>query len=427
MGEEATTHHRLPVDLDLPRLQVPPEDGRSRAATSTGSTTTSALRVGDRVLEPAARRPGSTEYHFIDWLREHSPEDELAVLKLADELGEGYVDWYPFEHPQLGPVEIGGWDLVRFWFNPPLSRLEEEVKPHADFAVYLALVSPRLEIRSFESEPVADGRVPAPARARERRLAADERDREGARAEGGAADRGRARDPRRRAYRERQGARGGRTARRPRRAAPGHVVGHRPLDRGAHARRVGDRGERRRARSRSSRATSAPEPPAPSSCSRIAPARRVRPRPAWSTCSVVCSIPNSVSSRRSSSRRRPWQSSPGRTRTCADSAGKPDVIVHTWRSCTSTTPGRRREPTAERGRVDSPRRRLEEDRRRVAQDRPRAREDEEPDEDAHERVRLDPARREDHDRRDGDADRTEEIGEDVSEGSLDVEAVAART
>jgi len=103
------------------------------------------------------RRAGITDYHFIDWLREHSPEDELAVLEVADELGEGYVDWYPFEHPQLGPVELGGWDLVRFWFNPPLSQLEAEVKPHADFAVYLALVSPRLEIRSFDAEPVVEG------------------------------------------------------------------------------------------------------------------------------------------------------------------------------------------------------------------------------------------------------------------------------
>ena len=67
------------------------------------------------------------------------------------------MDWYPFEHPQLGEVEIGGWDLVRFWFNPPLSRLEAEVGPHADFAIFLALASPQLEIRSFESTRVGDG------------------------------------------------------------------------------------------------------------------------------------------------------------------------------------------------------------------------------------------------------------------------------
>ena len=103
------------------------------------------------------RAAGLSDYHFIDWIRDHSPEDELALVKLADELGEGYVDWYPFEHPQLGPVELGGWNLVYFWLNPPLSRLEAEVRPHADFALFLALVSPRLEIRSFESEAVGDG------------------------------------------------------------------------------------------------------------------------------------------------------------------------------------------------------------------------------------------------------------------------------
>jgi len=103
------------------------------------------------------REAGLEGYHFIEWIRDHPPEDDLALIRLADELGEGYVDWYPFEHPQLGPVELGGWDLVRFWFNPPLSRLEEELRPHPDFALFLALVSPRLELRSFEAEPVGDG------------------------------------------------------------------------------------------------------------------------------------------------------------------------------------------------------------------------------------------------------------------------------
>ena len=99
------------------------------------------------------RTAGLSGYHAIEWVRDHPPEDDLALLGLADEIGEGYVDWYPFEHPQLGPVEIGGWDVVRFWFNPPLSRLEDELRPHPDFALFLALASPRLEILSFESAP----------------------------------------------------------------------------------------------------------------------------------------------------------------------------------------------------------------------------------------------------------------------------------
>jgi hypothetical protein len=103
------------------------------------------------------RAAGLSGYHFIEWIRDHPPEDDLALLELADELGEGYVDWYPFQHPQLGPVELGGWDIVRFWFNPPLSRLEDELRHHPDFALFLALASPRLEIRSFECSPVGDG------------------------------------------------------------------------------------------------------------------------------------------------------------------------------------------------------------------------------------------------------------------------------
>ncbi len=196
------------------------------------------------------RRAGISDYHFIDWMREHSPEDELAVIKVADELGGGYVDWYPFEHPQLGPVELGGWDIVNFWFNPPLSQLEDEVKPHADFALYLALVSPRLEIRSFEAEPVAEGAFRLrlvlenagwlPTNVTEKAL---ERQR-------GATDRGRARASGWSADRDRQGARGGRPARRTRRASAGHLVGHRPLDGRAHEGRVGDRGQARRPRGR---------------------------------------------------------------------------------------------------------------------------------------------------------------------------------
>ena len=106
------------------------------------------------------------------------------------------------------------------------------------------------------------------------------------------------------------------------------------------------------------------------------------PSAAWSTCSVVCSMPNSSRGARSSSRRRPWQSSPRPTSTCAESAGNPEVIVQMWRSCTSTTPGAPRKPATERPRVDAARRRLEQDRRRVAEDRPRAREHEHADEDA---------------------------------------------
>ncbi len=45
-----------------------------------------------------------TEYKYIDWYREHPFDDDLKMLAWADDQldGKGYVDWYPFTHPQLG-------------------------------------------------------------------------------------------------------------------------------------------------------------------------------------------------------------------------------------------------------------------------------------------------------------------------------------
>ncbi len=55
---------------------------------------------------------GLKDYHFIEWYRDHPLEHDLKLLKWSDEVlkGKGYIDWYPFEHPQLGHVELGGWD-----------------------------------------------------------------------------------------------------------------------------------------------------------------------------------------------------------------------------------------------------------------------------------------------------------------------------
>ena len=89
----------------------------------------------------------------------HPVEDELKLLHWNDtELGgDGFVPWHPFNHPQLGPVEIGGWDLIRYWYNIPFDRLEKEVAPHSDWLVYLGLATPRLAVRSFTAEPVGEG------------------------------------------------------------------------------------------------------------------------------------------------------------------------------------------------------------------------------------------------------------------------------
>jgi len=94
------------------------------------------------------KEAGVENYHFIDWYREHPPEDDLKLIAWSDrELGgEGYVAWYPYDHPQLGPVELGGWNKIATFRNPPAKYLEREVKRFPDWLVWQALTTPKLEI-----------------------------------------------------------------------------------------------------------------------------------------------------------------------------------------------------------------------------------------------------------------------------------------
>jgi len=103
------------------------------------------------------RQAGLQDYHFTDWIREHPVEDDLTLLKWADETYPGaYVDWYEFDHPELGKVELGGWDIINYWFNVPFDRLEQEVAPHSDWALFHLLISPFLEVRSLDVEQLGE-------------------------------------------------------------------------------------------------------------------------------------------------------------------------------------------------------------------------------------------------------------------------------
>jgi Zinc carboxypeptidase len=81
------------------------------------------------------------------WYTGPTEAEELAVLRWNDEQQLNmFVPWYPFDHPHLGPVELGGWDDLWCWLNPPLSLLRNEVQGHADFAIHQALAAPEIEV-----------------------------------------------------------------------------------------------------------------------------------------------------------------------------------------------------------------------------------------------------------------------------------------
>ena len=84
-------------------------------------------------------------------------EVEAAALKWNDEVleGDGFVDWRPFDHPQLGPVEIGGWKrLLRN--NAPPQLLEETCEKMSRFLIAHAQACPRLRAEFHEVEEIGE-------------------------------------------------------------------------------------------------------------------------------------------------------------------------------------------------------------------------------------------------------------------------------
>ncbi len=104
------------------------------------------------------KEAGVENYHFIDWYREHPAEDDLKLLRWSDRelAGEGHVDWYPFDHPQLGAVELGGWNKLKVFRNPPAKYLEHEVQRFPAWLTWQALTLPRLELFRVEVQRLGE-------------------------------------------------------------------------------------------------------------------------------------------------------------------------------------------------------------------------------------------------------------------------------
>ncbi|MDB5099057.1 MAG: hypothetical protein JWM80_3478 [Cyanobacteria bacterium RYN_339] len=83
-------------------------------------------------------------------------EDDVAMLRWADQEldGFGFVPWAPFDHPQLGRVEIGGWQTKFIFQNPPGPCLEEVSRRNCAFTLRAAAAGPRLAFRETAVTPL---------------------------------------------------------------------------------------------------------------------------------------------------------------------------------------------------------------------------------------------------------------------------------
>lgn len=105
------------------------------------------------------RQAGIKDFKYVDWFREHPLEDDLKLMKWNDDNlgGGGYQNWRPFDHPQLGKIELGGWDSQNYWVNPPVTFLENEIKHFPDWIIWHTLISPKLSLREASEISLGGG------------------------------------------------------------------------------------------------------------------------------------------------------------------------------------------------------------------------------------------------------------------------------
>jgi len=103
---------------------------------------------------------GIKDRKLIEWWREHPHEEDLQILKWIDEHGasDAYIEWQPYEHPQLGKIELGGWNNMYSWRNPPLDFTEAEVKKHYPFILTLGDLLPHLSIHSLNFDKIGENK-----------------------------------------------------------------------------------------------------------------------------------------------------------------------------------------------------------------------------------------------------------------------------
>ena len=106
------------------------------------------------------------------------PSDRGRPQALPLERGEArrrsrITAWQPFDHPQLGRVEIGGWNRFHAFGNPPLPLLEKELARFPRWLLWQALISPKLELVHAGATRLGGGSLEGHAGRAEHGLAAE--------------------------------------------------------------------------------------------------------------------------------------------------------------------------------------------------------------------------------------------------------------
>ncbi|MFQ5425213.1 MAG: M14 family metallopeptidase [Phycisphaerae bacterium] len=174
----ATTAWWVPKKEKSPEVAATqPTSQPTTAPTATAPTTQPATAPATRPVttapattQPAATRPAPVKTttknariqkngHKKDGKskKKDTLKTERQWLKYSDDQrsGAGFIDWQPFDHPQLGAVEIGGF-VPGFRENPPLDQIPEIVEKQLAFVLDIAARLPKPRVSNCKVTRRAD-------------------------------------------------------------------------------------------------------------------------------------------------------------------------------------------------------------------------------------------------------------------------------
>ena len=76
--------------------------------------------------------------------------DKQVLQWMDKEKIDGFVPWTPVKHPDFGDIEVGGFKPYAAT-NPPAAKIAELGKGHAEFALYLTTLLPKVKVAKFEA------------------------------------------------------------------------------------------------------------------------------------------------------------------------------------------------------------------------------------------------------------------------------------
>ncbi len=155
MGTEETGYPVISVYEDFTDDKTTPRTGSfSEWAYEEKGILTFGTELWDPYTAAGLTKPGF--YPLRAW----GEDDYIALLAWADahaatiQKPPAYVDWATMMHPQLGEVEVGGWNNIWFFRNPPGDLLEAECVKNTRFSVRAALCAPRVGFALVLVEPL---------------------------------------------------------------------------------------------------------------------------------------------------------------------------------------------------------------------------------------------------------------------------------